>query len=102
MDSVLHKVLSARKLTPIEKKEGFTHRLSSNNGEEEGDKEEIPKLLLRDKIEKELQSWTEGNKKDVMYLLGQKLFFSKDPIARAEAWRQLNKIIEYYEDPNSP
>jgi hypothetical protein len=68
--------------------------------EEEKDKE-IPKLLL-EKIQKELESWTEGNKKDIIYLLGHNLFFSKDPIARAEAWRQLNKIIEYYEDPNSP
>jgi hypothetical protein len=62
---------------------------------------EIPKLI-RDKVEKELQAWTEGNKKDIVYILGQNLLFSKDPIARAEAWRQLNKIIEYYEDPNSP
>jgi hypothetical protein len=61
----------------------------------------LPQAVL-DKIEKELQSWTEGNKKDVIYILGQNLLFSKDPIARAEAWRQLNKIIEYYEDPNSP
>jgi hypothetical protein len=68
--------------------------------EEEKDKE-IPKLLL-EKIQKELESWTEGNKKDIIYLLGHDLFFSKDLIARAEALRQLNKIIEYYEDPNSP
>ncbi len=70
--------------------------------EEEENKDENKKLLLRYKIEKELQSWTEGNKKDIVYLLGQKLFFNKDPLVRAEAWRQLNKIIEYYEDPNSP
>ncbi len=68
--------------------------------EEEKDKE-IPKLLL-EKIQKELESWTEGNKKDVIYQLGHDLFFSKDPVVRMEAWRQLNRIIQYYEDPNSP
>jgi hypothetical protein len=67
---------------------------------EEKDKE-IPKLLL-EKIQKELESWTEGNKKDVIYQLDHDLFFSIDPVVRIEAWRQLNRIIQYYEDPNSP
>jgi hypothetical protein len=70
--------------------------------EEEQEQQLLLPLAVLDKIEKELQSWTEGNKKDVMYLLGQRLFFSKDPLMRAEAWRQLNRLIEYYEDPNSP
>jgi hypothetical protein len=30
------------------------------------EKQEIPKLI-RDKIEKELNAWTGGNKKDVVY-----------------------------------
>jgi hypothetical protein len=59
-------------------------------------------MMNKKEIEKELQAWTNGNRKDIICILGQNLLFSKDPIARAEAWRQLNKIIEYYEDPNSP
>jgi hypothetical protein len=57
--------------------------------------------LLRDKIEKQLQAWTKGNKKDVVYQIGH-TFFSNDPVTRGEAWRQLNLLIDYYEDPNNP
>ena len=75
----------------------FNHRTSTLKEE----KQEIPKLI-RDKIEKELNAWTGGNKKDVVYQLGHNLFFSKDSVVRAEAWRELNRLIDYYEDPNSP
>ncbi len=58
--------------------------------------------LLHDKIEKQLQAWTKGNKKDVVYQIGHNLFFSNDPVTRGEAWRLLNRLIDYYEDANSP
>lgn len=72
----------------------FNHRTSTLKEE----KQEIPKLI-RDKIEKELNAWTGGNKKDVVYQLGHNLFFSKDSVVRAEAWREPNRLIDYYEDP---
>lgn len=41
--------------------------------------------LLHDKIEKQLQAWTKGNKKDVVYQIGHNLIFSNDPVTRGEA-----------------
>jgi hypothetical protein len=52
--------------------------------------------LEKEKIERYLQQCANGNRKDIIYIIGRDLFLSKDPIARAEAWRQINKIIEYY------
>jgi hypothetical protein len=52
-------------------------------------------------IEKQLLQWTKDDKKDIIYQIGHKLC-SRNKFEQAEAWRALNKLIEYYQDPNSP
>ncbi|MDQ3851485.1 MAG: hypothetical protein M3299_01470 [Thermoproteota archaeon] len=53
-------------------------------------------------MEKEVLSWTGVNEKDIIYLMSQKLFSDKNPAARAQAFKTLDRLIEYFEDPNSP
>jgi hypothetical protein len=47
----------------------------------------------KEKIEKELLEWSDGNKKDVIYQIGYDLFLAKDEVKRAQAFRQLNRLI---------
>ncbi len=51
--------------------------------------------MSKEQIEKELQDWTNGNRKDIIYLLGQDLL-SKDPIAIARAYRMIEETIEFW------
>lgn len=53
-----------------------------------------------EEVEQLITALANGNKKDVAYLMGRKLFFSKDPVERAEAKIDLDEQIKWYEDPN--
>jgi hypothetical protein len=57
--------------------------------------------LNKEEIENEILEWTNGNRKDIIYLLGKDLL-SKDPAAIARAYRMIVETIKYMDDPNSP
>jgi transcription initiation factor IIF auxiliary subunit len=92
------KMMKNNRHQQLKKEQQQHHQLTMK----EKDDQQSIEQLLHDKIEKQLQAWTKGNKKDVVYQLGHNLLFSKDPVVRAEAWRELNRLIDYNEDTNSP
>jgi hypothetical protein len=56
---------------------------------------------LYDELKRYYELFSKGNKKYIVYLMGQRLFFNKNSKERVEALRALNKLIEYYEDSNT-